>query len=163
MQYPNTPTTLNIQDVDRHSKNNCPDAGKQCYNCGGIGHFTSLLKKPRNSRHPQDSCWQCRTWQGRSNSHRHHSKFPSKSRQTHRSTSRNPSYTHNQYRSKRSPTPYRHKVSHISLSFPHPNEAEGGLLTDTVSDGYTSFHTTLQIKTKQGTKTLQWRKTQTQM
>ena len=50
------------------------------------------------------------------------------------------------------PTPYRHKVSHISLTSPHPIEAEGKLLTDTASNSQTSFHTTLQIITNHGTK-----------
>ena len=45
-----------------------------------------------------------------------------------------------------------HQVSHILLTAPKPNEAEGKLITNTVSDGQTSFHTTLQVITKQGTK-----------
>ena len=120
--------------------------------CSSIGHFTSLCKKPRNSRHPQDNYWQSRTQQRKSSSHMHHSKLPSQSRQTCRRTSRSPSYTHNQYRHKGSPTPYRHEVSHISLSSPHPNKTEGRLLTDTASDGHTRFNTTLQIITKQSIK-----------
>ena len=50
------------------------------------------------------------------------------------------------------PTHYRHVVSHISLLSPQPSKAEGHLLPDTASDGHTSFHTTLQVITKQGTK-----------
>ena len=73
------------------------------------------------------------------------SMLPSQSKQSCRSTSRCPSYMHNQCRSRRSPTPYRHEISHISLSSPHPNVTEGRLLTDIASNGQTSFHTVLQI------------------
>ena len=152
MQYQHIPAKQCSKCGYRHPKSNCPASGKQSYNYSGIGHFTSLCKKPRNSRHPLYSQQQSRTWQRRSNSHSCGSKLPSQSKQSHRSIGRSPSYTHNQNRSGRSPTPFRHKISHISLSSSHPNEAKGRLLTDTASDGQTTFHTTLQIITKQGIK-----------
>ena len=66
---------------------------------------------------------------------------------------------HNQYRSpqdysrnRRSPTPHVHQVSHITHILPRPYAAEGQLITDRASNGHTSFHTTLQVDTKQGAK-----------
>ena len=37
----------------RHPKNNCPVLGKQCYDCSGIAHFTSLCKRPRTADTPR--------------------------------------------------------------------------------------------------------------
>ena len=92
----------------------------------------------------------------RPNSHRYNRKSASHGR-PYRSPSRNPLHRkhmspHHTSRNRRSPTPCIHQVSHILLSTPKPNEAEGKLLTDTASDCHTSLHTTLQVITKQGTK-----------
>ena len=99
----------------------------------------------------------------RSNSHRCKSCFLSRDRQSCQSTSCSSSITCTQQcrsphwlnRSWRSPTPYRHEVSHVSLTTSHPSHVEGRLFTDTASDGHTLFHTTLQIVTSQGSKHLQ--------
>ena len=50
-----------------------------------------------------------------------------------------------------SPTLYRHQVSHI---IPFDSNNEGQFYTDKVPDGQRSFHTTMQIVTKQGWKSL---------
>ena len=42
----------------------------------------------------------------------------------------------------------------LHTSFQRPCTAEGQLITDRASDGHTSFHTTLQIDTKQGAKSI---------
>ena len=93
---------------------------------------------------------------------RSQSRSPSRGRQTYRSSSRHSSHSPSQdHHRKRSPhrrrcipTPHRHQVSHI-MSF-DPNTAchEGQLYTDWAADGQTSFHTTLQMVTKQGCKPL---------
>ena len=57
-------------------------------------------------------------------------------------------------RKRRSPTPHIHQVSHITHILPRPCTAEGQLITDRASDGHTSFHTTLQVDTKQGAKSI---------
>ena len=90
------------------------------------------------------------------------SRSPNRGRQPNRSPSRHsscsPSQDHHRRRSpcrrRRSPTPHRHQVSHI-MSF-HPTIAydEGQLYTDWAPDGQMSFHTTLQMVTKQGCKPL---------
>ena len=54
----------------------------------------------------------------------------------------------------RSPTPHTQQVSHIRHILPRPYTAEGQLITDRASDGHTSFHTTLQVDTKQGAKSI---------
>ena len=55
-------------------------------------------------------------------------------------------------RHRRSPTPKPHQVSHLTANRP-PNPQDR-LPTDVASDGQTSFHTTLQMITKQGSKPL---------
>ena len=55
-------------------------------------------------------------------------------------------------RCRRSPTPKPHQVSHLTADRP-PNPQDK-LPTDVASDGQTSFHTTLQMITKQGSKPL---------
>ena len=139
-----------------HPIGNCPASGQQCYNCNGIGHYTALCKKPRQCRHNRSrSRYRPRT----SSNRRHPSISPSRSRPS-RKTSRSPSRKqprspHRSYRHRRSPTPHVHQVSHILHLAPKHNDNEGNLVTDTASDGQTSFHTTLQVITKQGTKPIQ--------
>ena len=53
-------------------------------------------------------------------------------------------------RCRRSPTPKPHQVSHLTADRP-PNPQDK-LSTDVASDGQMSFHTTLQMITKQGSK-----------
>ena len=136
-----------------YPKGNCPASCQQCFNCSGIGHYTALCKKPRTCRYNHS---QSRHRPIRSTNGRYNSKSPNRSR-PYRNPSRSPSCrqqrspNHNS-RNRRSPTPHIHQVSHILLSAQKPNEAEGKLITDTASDGQTSFHTTLQAITKQGTK-----------
>ena len=134
-----------------HPKGNYPTSGQQCFNCSGIGHYTALCKKPRANRY---KCSQSRHRPRRSTNYRYNSKSHNRSR-PYRSPGRSPS--HRQPRSpdcirrnRRSPTPHLHQVNHILLSAPKPNEAEGKLITDTASDCQTSFHTNLQVITKQG-------------
>ena len=143
-----------------HPKGNCPSSGQQCYNCSGIGHYTALCKKPRTHKHytcpsrPTSRRPSCRyssksATRGNSRSPRRDMPYRSPSRSPH----------HKQYRShqcysrkRRSPTPHVHQVSHITHILPRPYAAEGQLITDRASDGHTSFHTTLQVDTKQGAK-----------
>ena len=145
-----------------HPKGSCPASGQQCYNCSRFGHYTALCKKPRTpkqynrpnrptSRRPSHRYSSRPATRGNSRS-------PSRGR-SHRSPSRSPH--HKQYRSpqhnrrkRRSPTPHIHQVSHITHILPRPYAAEGQLITDRASDGHTSFHTTLQIDTKQGAKSI---------
>ena len=53
-----------------------------------------------------------------------------------------------------SPTPYRYKASHLTSSIDQSQAGEGQLYTDLAPDGHRSFHTTLQLITKQGSKSL---------
>ena len=55
---------------------------------------------------------------------------------------------------RRSPTPYRYKVTHFSLFQDHSPTNEGQLYTDKAPDGHRAFHTTLQLVTRQGPKPL---------
>ena len=145
-----------------HPKGSCPASRQQCYNCSGFGHYTALCKKPRTPKqynHPSRPT-------SRRPSHRYssrpvtrgNSRSPNGGR-SYRSPSRSPH--HKQYRSpqhssrkRRSPTPHIHQVSHITHILPRPYTAEGQLITDRASDGHTSFHTTLQVDTKQGAKSI---------
>ena len=136
-----------------HPKGNCPASGQQCFYCSGIGHYTALCKKPRANGY---KCSQSRHRPRRSTNYRYNSKSPNRSR-PYRSPSRSPSHRqprspHHNRRNRGSPTPHVHQISHILLTAPKPNEAEGKLITNTASDGQTSFHITLQVITKQGTK-----------
>ena len=104
----------------------------------------------------------------RSASKRRSSRSSSRGRHTYRSTSHNssksryssascsPSQDHHQRRSqcrrRCSPTPYRHQGSHIMSFNSYSNEDQ--LYTDRAPDGQKSFHTTLQLVTKQGCKSL---------
>ena len=71
--------------------------------------------------------------------------FPSRGRQQKQS----PNHTR---RCRRSPTPKPHQVS--CLTADRPPNPQDKLPTDVASDGQTSFHTTLQMITKQHTKPL---------
>ena len=53
-----------------------------------------------------------------------------------------------------SPTPYRYKVSHLTLFQDHSPPNEGQLYTDKGPDSHRAFHTTLQLVTRQGPKPL---------
>ena len=74
------------------------------------------------------------------------------------SNSRSPLQDHHNRRSPRrsrcSPTPFRYKVSHLTSSPNLSQVDEGQLYTDRAPNGYRSFHTTLQLITKQGCKSL---------
>ena len=65
---------------------------------------------------------------------------------------------HNRRRSPRcnrhNPTPYRYKISHLTLFQDHSPTNEGQLYTDKAPDGHRAFHTTLQLVTRQGPKPL---------
>ena len=145
-----------------HPKGSCPASGQQCYNCSRFGHYTALCKKPRTPK--QYNCPSRPT--SRRPSHRYssrpvtrgNSRSPSRGR-SYRSPIRSPHCK--QYRSpqcnsrkRRSPTPHIHQVSHITHILPRPYAAEGQLITYRASDGHTSFHTTLQVDTKQGAKSI---------
>ena len=147
--------TTTLKAVAQHLDNNVN-------NCSGIGHYTALCKKPRTHRH--NNC------PSRPASRRPSHRFNSKSvtRGNSRSPNRGRPYRcpsrsphHKQYRSpqhysrkRRSPTPHVHQVSHITHILPRPYAAEGQLITERASNGHTSFHTTLQIITKQGAKSI---------
>ena len=133
----------------KHPRGNCPAAGKECYNCHGTGHYTALCKRPRQNktnyfrttgrsryRSPQRSF-------NRSSSSQRCS--PSRGREQKQS----PNCTR---RCRRSHTPKPHQVSHLTADRP-PNPQDK-LPTDVASDGQMSFHTTLQMITKQGSKPL---------
>ena len=136
----------------KHPCDNCPAKGKECYNCHGLNHYTALCKHPKqrkNSPFRTTSRPQYRkSSKGRCASH-----SPSKHRQFHH---RSPSPT-NTHRSSHQPRRYQsptrsQQVSHITSST--GSSPEGKLHTDLASDGKTSFHTTLQMVTKQGSKSL---------
>ena len=119
-------------------------------------------KKPRTPKHY--NCPSRPTSRRRSHRYssrpvtRGNSRSPNRGR-SYRSPSRSPH--HKQYRSpqhssrkRRSPKPHIHQVSHITHILPRPYAAEGQLITDRASNGHTSFHTTLQVDTKQGAKSI---------
>ena len=152
-----------------HSHGHCPAFYRKCFNCNTTSHFTVLCRKPCSTRGPAITSYRCRESRGRStrsrrrSSSRSQSRSPSRGRQTYRSSSRpsstscSPSQDHHRRspcRRRCTPTPHRHQVSHI-MSF-NSNTAcnEGQLFTDLAPDGQKSFHTTLQMVTKQGCKPL---------
>ena len=158
-----------------HPHGHCPAFHKKCYNCSNTGHFTALCRKPRSARGQTTMPFRCREVRGRSprstsrsrrstsrSSSRSLSRSPNRNRQTYRSSSRHssrsPSQDHHRRRSprrrRRSPTPHRHQVSHVISFHPTTTYDEGQLYTDRAPDGHTSFHTTLQMVTKQGCKPL---------
>ena len=95
-------------------------------------------------------------WHHRSQSRGQPYRSPSSCRNS--SNSRSPSQDHHNRTSPRcsrcSPTPFRYKVSHLTSSPNLSQVDESQLYTDRAPDGYRSFHTTLQLITKQGCKTL---------
>ena len=112
-----------------------------------------MCKNPRARIY---KCSQSRHRPRRSTNHRYNSKSPNRSR-PYRSPSRSPSCRqprspHHNRRNRKSPILHIHQVNHILLTAPKPNDAGGKLITDTALDGQPSFHTTLQVITKQGTK-----------
>ena len=149
---------------------------KKIYNCNNTSHFTALCRKPHSARGPVTTPFRCREMRGRSprsasrsrrrsssrSLSRSQSRSPSRGRQTYRSPSRHSSCSPSQYHHRRrsphrrrcSPTPHRHQVSHIMSFNPTTTCDEGQLYTDWASDGQMSFHTTLQMVTKQGCKPL---------
>ena len=159
-----------------HPHGHCPAFYKQCFNCNNTSHFTTLCRKPHSARGPVTTPFRCRELRGRSprsasrsrrrsssrSLSRSQSRSPSRGRQMYRSASRHSSHSPSQdHHGRRSPhrrrhtlTPHRHQVSHI-MSFNSTTACdEGQLYTDWAPDGQTSFHTTLQMVTKQGFKPL---------
>ena len=136
----------------KHPRDNCPAKGKECYNCHGLNHYTVLCRHPKQRKNSPFRTTSRPCYRKYSKS-RQGSHSPSKNRQSrHRSPS--PTNTHrssHQPRRQRSPTRSQ-QVSHITSST--ETSAEGKLHTDVASDGHTSFHTTLQMVTKQGSKPL---------
>ena len=173
--HANTQSTTTHQICQRcgysHPCVSCPAFGHRCYNCCGTGHFTALCRRPHTNRCPADNPSKQRESRGRSSrssSHRCSSRSTSRARQSHRNdpcnsrrsinSSPSPSQDHIQRRSPQcgrcSSTPYRHQFSHFKSSHPNSQATEGQLLTDRSPDGHRSFHTMLQLVTKQGCKFL---------
>ena len=134
----------------KHPQDKCPGADKECYNCHAIGHYTALCRCPRqatNNHYRTNS----RSHYRNTNNCQHNSRSPSKHRQfCHRSTSYTCRSHHPAGKHRRSPTPRSYQVSHL-ISTVH-SRPEDKLATDVASHGHASFHTTLQIITKQGSK-----------
>ena len=87
------------------------------------------------------------------NNCQHNSISPSRHRQScHSSTSCTCRSPHPARKHRRSPTPRFHQVSHITSTV--HSRPENKLATDVASDGHTTFHTTLQMLTKQGYKSI---------
>ena len=142
----------------------------ECYNCHTTGHFTALCRRPHTSRCPADipnKRREFKSWQCRSSHQRHSSRSLSRERQSCRSNSINrrntssscsQSQDHTMRRWPRhgrySPTLYRHQVSHLVSSNTTSKTQEGQLYTNMAPDGHRPFHTTLQLVTKQGCKSL---------
>ena len=136
----------------------CPAFGKECCNCCGTGHFTTLCRKPRSTR--ISWCRDSTSWSIMSSSQS--CRLPScsmnRGSQSSQSLRCRPSTSHTHHRTpyhmaQTSSAPYRQQVSHITLISSQSSQ-DGKLITDTASDGHTSFHTTLQIITSQGSKPL---------
>ena len=154
-----------------HPHADCPTFNKECYSCHNKSHFTALCRKPKSNRQPNNSHRSSsRGWSRRSTSraptrqcHRSQKRggqpYRSSSSWRNSSNSRSPSQDCHNRRSPRwsrcSPTPYRYKVSHLTSSPNLSQVDEGQLYTNRAPDGYRSFHTTLQLITKQGCKPLQ--------
>ena len=141
-----------------HPHGHCPAFHKICYNCNNTSHFTALFRcRELRGRSPRSA-----SRSRRRSSSRSLSRSPIRGRQTYRSpsrySSRSPSQDHHRRRSpcrrRCSPAPHRHRVSHIMSFNPTTTCNEGQLYTDQEPDGQTSFHTTLQMVTKQGCKPL---------
>ena len=136
----------------KHPHDNCLAKGKECYNCHGLNHYTALCRCPKQRkispfRTTSRPCYR------KSRKGRHDSHSPSKHRQSHH-RSATPTNTHrpsHQPRRHRGPTRSQ-QVSHITSST--DSSPESKLHMDVASDGQTSFHTTLQMVTKQGSKSL---------
>ena len=158
-----------------HPCGHCPAFHKKSFNCNNTSHFTVLCRKAHSSRGPVTTPFRCRELRGRSprsasrsrrsssrSLSRSWSRSPSRGRQTYRSPSRHSSCSPSQdyhrrrspHRRRHTPTPHRHQVSHIMSFNPTTTWDEGQLYTDQAPDGQTSFHTTLQMVTKQGCKPL---------
>ena len=153
-----------------HPHANCPTFNKECYSCHTKGHFTALCRKPKSNRWPNNSCWSSSRGRSRRSSssastrqcHRSQSRggqpYRSPSTCRNSSNSRSPSQDHHNRRSPRqsrhSPTPFRYKVSHLTSSPNLSQVDESQLYTDRAPGGYRSFHTTLQLVTKQSCKSL---------
>ena len=116
---------------------------------------TTEIPETNTLDHPQT-----RVQSQRSSSHRCSSRLISRGRRSCHSISCSPSINHPysqrsmHHPSRRSSTPYRNQVSHFSIIKSKSNHKEGKLVTDTASDGHTSFHTTLKIINSQGSKSL---------
>ena len=125
---------------------------EKCYNCHGTGHYTALcrhLRQAKNNHFRTNSRYCYRN----TNNHQHNSQSPSRHRQfCHRSTSNTCRSPHPERRNRRSPTPRSHQVSHITSTL--HSRPDDRLATDVASDGHTSFHTTLLMITKQGSKSI---------
>ena len=135
----------------KHPCDNCPAKGKECYNCHGLNHFTAL----------------CRHHKLRKNS-----PFRTTSRPTIGNLAKAdvvviPSASTDSPTTEALvlPTHIDHLISledieallDVKLVISHLVQTpapEGKLHTDVASDGQTSFHTTLQMVTKQGSKSL---------
>ena len=136
----------------KHPHDNCPAKGKECYNCHRLNYYTALCRHPkqRTNSHLRTTSRPCyrKYSKGRQGSH-----FPSKQRQSHHRcpSPSNTCRSSHQSRRQRSPTRAQ-QVSHITSST--DTSLEGKLHMDVASDGHTSFNTTLQMVTKQGSKSL---------
>ena len=134
-----------------HPQGNCPAANKEHYNCHGIGHYTVLCRCPRSLRNPGTGTGKaCPTREGPVV--RQSSCSPRRSSQPCQKSNWYSPYTtcnHTHHRHKK-PT-LSHQVSHITTINTQSSQ-EWILLTDVALDGHTSFHTTLKMITKHGSK-----------
>ena len=133
-----------------------------CYNCHNTGHFTALCRRPCNTKCTVNTTNKCGESRGRSQRsasrrrrHTYRSTSHGSSSSRYSSASHSLSQDHHWRRSpqrRHSPTPYMYQVSHIMSFNSYSNEDQ--LYTDRAPDGQRSFHTTLQLVTKQGSKAL---------
>ena len=152
-----------------HLRNTFPAYCKECFNCNGIGHFTALCRKacqqspdlpgtveqyPILTQGARDQPADAGKADQEAEGDICHGSRRSPSRD-HAHTQKSPNHAQGN-----SSTPYRYQQDSLNISSNHiyfdsittSLPKEGCLITDTATDGHTTYFNMLQLITKQGIK-----------
>ena len=144
---------------------NCPAFGHECYNCHGTSHFTALCKRPHTNSKPQENQEEGPAGPVVTNNPAGQQAEAGSLAEATLTTpveasapvaTYHKTITREDHPNTENIAPHHTgiRIGILSYLFPNPRLVKVNSFTDRAPDGHRSFHTTLQLVSKQGCKSL---------